>query len=231
MSTRWMPVIVLTVGLIGAATSRAGAPLSCCGPGPAPHCCCQPAPPCLAPVTTCCDPRCCDKVVDSTSITLYERQEATVLPELNIREVVTRAPTTKFDVDYKEEKRCVIIMVPKARDVQRLVKSIHWIPETSVDPCTGCCCTTYKPVENCKVETIQIFEPVPEQREVTVRVPVLKAVPSEVAVTHLTADWSSKPAIVTKLDMKMVPTKVCVPGTCPPPPPPPVFMPHFPCIP
>jgi hypothetical protein len=231
MSMRWMPFVVLAVGTVCVATSGAGEPLTCFGPPPPSSCCCQPPPACPLPVTTCCDPRCCDKRVESASITLYERQEATTEPVLNIREVVTRAPTVKFDVDYKDEKRCVIIMVPKPRDVQRLVKSIHWIPETTVDPCTGCCCTTYKPVENCKVETIQIFEPVPEKREVTVRVPVLKTVPSEVAVTHLTADWSSKPAIVTKLEMKLVPTEVLVPGTCPPPPPPPTFLPPFPCLP
>jgi hypothetical protein len=54
-----------------------------------------------------------------------------------------------------------------------------------------------------------------------VKVPVLKTSPGEVVVTQLTADWTSRPAVCTKLDAVVVPTEIKIPRVgCPLPPPP-----------
>jgi len=50
---------------------------------------------------------------------------------------------------------------------------------------------------------------------------VLKTSPGEVVVTQLTADWTSRPAVCTKLDAVVVPTEIKIPRVgCPLPPPP-----------
>lgn len=211
MFLRWLPLAVIGVGSIWTGAAAAEEMLRHEPPLAAPAGCCAPA---------------CDKKVCTTQVLLVEKQEAAVLPEINIREVATRVPITKMTVEYKEEKRCVTVTTAKPREVERVVESVSWVPETTVDPCTGKCCTTYKQVPQCKTVKVTVYDHVCETKEVTVKVPVVKPVCSEVVVKQLTADWTSRPAVVTKLDAVIVPTEMKIPGVgCPLPPPPPLPKP------
>jgi hypothetical protein len=185
---------------IAAAQEESSHPAACTPPAPA----CVPPPP--AP--------CGDRTLHHTQVIIVPHEEVTTEPQINIRDVVTRVPTTSLAIEYREEKRCVTVMVPKPHEIERVVETITCVPETTIDPCTGQCCTTYKNVPETKVVKTQIFVPCPETREVMVRVPVLKPVPIELEVKQLTADWSTKAVPYVKLEGIVIPTEIKVP--CPP---------------
>src|SRR5262249_49990850 len=100
-------------------------------------------------------------------------------------------------------------------------------PETTVD-CCGRCSTTYKPVKQCKTVKVTVYDHVCETKEVTVKVPVIKCVPTEYQVKQLTADWTSRAAVQTKLDAVVIKTDIKVPDVCSPLGPPPCW-PEKPC--
>lgn len=151
-------------------------------------------------------------------VQIVETQELIAIPRLTIREEVTRVPFVGIDVEYKEEKRTVTIMVPKPRKEERQVMSMSLIPETSIDPCTGCPCTTMKECPICKTVLVDVVEIVPEERTYTVQVPVLKPVDKDALVKRLVVDNVTVPAlekrlkaVETKADIT-VPVPVCQPA-------------------
>ncbi len=216
MFARWLPVTLL--GALGLLAGSARAQDEESEPPLA-----EPAAACS---TECCPPP-CDITIHHTNIVLAPTQEAICVPQLNIREVVTKVPATTVAVEFKEEKRCVTVTVAKPREVERVVESVSWIPETTTDSC-GHCCTTLKPVKQCKTVKVTVYDHVCETKEVTVKVPVIKEVPIEYQVKQLTADWTSQAALQTKLDAVVVPVEIKVPNVCCPIPPPPCSPPK-PC--
>jgi len=165
----------------------------------------------------------CGTKLDQKDIVLFERQYVVPEPELNLREVTTKVPVMTLEVEYKDEKQCVTVMVPKPREIERQVTSLTWLPCTTIDPHTGCPCTTYKEVPICRTEKYTVYETVPETKEYTVKVPVLKPKETSVSIQYFTADWSSKAVGYTKFDMAVIPQEIKLPGPCCPalPPPPP----------
>src|SRR5262245_61660354 len=203
MFARWIPLALLGVcaGVAGAEELLSGEP---------------PLAQVSASCPAACGPAPCDKTVCHKQVLLVPTQEATILPQINIREVATRVPATTLAVEFKEEKRCVTVTTAKPREEERVVYSTTLIPETTVDPCTGRCCTTYREVCQSKVVKVQVIDHVCETKEVTVKVPVLKQVPTEYVVKQLTADWTSRPAVQTRLDAVVIPTEMKIPAVgCP----------------
>lgn len=200
MLSRFIPAALAGVLLLGAGVAAAG------DHGvPAAGCC--PAPTVSCP---------CERTFKHTEVKLYETQELVTVPEINIKELVTKVPVKGMEVKYKEEKRCITIMVEKEREEERTVSSVTCLPEISVDPCTGCTITTYKQVPICKTVKVKVWDIVPETKEYTVQVPVLECVDREIQVLQLTATATSAAATCTKLNAAITNTEVTVPAApCP----------------
>lgn len=190
-----MTLTVLCAGT--AATSFADPPAADCAPG-------------------------CER--DTTKMHLVPEQHATTLPRLSLREVATTVPTTDLKIDFKEEKRTVVVTSLKPREEDRVVTSTTLVPETHIDPGTHCQTTTYRPVCVTKTVKVTVMDSVQETREVIVRVPILTPVESAVVVKQLTVDVTSVPAVATTFRLVTIPGTVSVPA-----PPRPVLPP--PCAP
>jgi hypothetical protein len=154
----------------------------------------------------------CDSFIEKTiklpQITLYEEQKATTMRALPLRNVDTPQQITTIEVEYKEDRQKVTVMAPKKRLVDQQITTTRFEPCTTVDPCTGHCTTTYKPVPECKTIQVEVFDIVPEEREVIVRVPVLKCVQKDVIVRQLAVDCVTIPAIEKRLKAPIVPNEV-----------------------
>ncbi|MBL8793337.1 MAG: hypothetical protein JNM56_05495 [Planctomycetia bacterium] len=157
---------------------------------------------------------CCpaDRTVTVNEVKLVEEQELIAVPQLPVRPVVTRVPIMGVDIEYKEEKRCVTVMVVKPREVETEVTTLATVPETTVDPCTGKLCITYKQIPICKTVKTTVYETVPETREYNVRVPVVKPVERAADVTTLAVDEVSAAATLTRLQVIQTPNEVTIPA-------------------
>lgn len=128
-------------------------------------------------------------------IQIAEDQELIAVPRLPIREEVSKVPFVGLEIEYKEEKRSVTFMMPKPRKEIRHVTSVSRVPETTVDPCTGCPCTTYKEVPICRDIEVEVVDLVPTTREYVVQVPVLKPANKLAVVRRLVVDEVTVPAV------------------------------------
>ena len=162
----------------------------------------------------------CERTLDTTKMHLVPEQHATTVPKLNLREVATTVPTMDLKIDFKEEKRTVVVTSLKPREEDRVVTSTTLVPETHIDPCTHCQTITYKPVCQTKTVKVTVMDRVQETREVIVKVPILTPVESAVVVKQLTVDVTTVPAVATTFKLVTIPGKVSVPV-----PPPPVLPP------
>jgi hypothetical protein len=142
---------------------------------------------------------------------LVPEQHATTVPKLNLREVATSVPTMDLKIDFKEEKRTVVVTSLKPREEDRVVTSTTLVPETHVDPCTHCQTITYRPVCVTKTVKVTVMDPVQETREVIVKVPILTPVERSVVVRHLTVDATTVPAVATTYKLVTIPGTVSVP--------------------
>ncbi len=120
-------------------------------------------------------------------------------------------PTTDLKIDFKEERRTVVVTSLKPRQEDHVVTSTTLVPETHIDPITHCQITTYRPVCVTKTVTVTVMDSVQETREVIVRVPVLTPVASAVVVTRLTVDATTVPAVATTYKLVTAPGTVSVP--------------------
>lgn len=151
------------------------------------------------------------RTLDTTKVYLVPEQHATTVPSLTLREVATTVPTTDLRIDFREEKRTVVVTSLKPRQEDRVVTSTTLVPETHIDPNTHCQTTTYRPVCVTKTVTVTVMDSVQETREVIVRVPVLTPVESSVVVTRLTVDATTVPAVATTYKLVTVPGTASVP--------------------
>jgi hypothetical protein len=179
-------------------------------PAPVP----VPAPetaPLLAPPGPSCGP-----TISAPVPTLIEDQVETTMPQLRLREQVIGS-IAALDVDYRDEKRTVTVLVPKEREVVQDIVATELKPVTVTDPCTGKCHTEYEPCQVInQIKTI-VVETVPETREVVVRVPVLKPA-APFLVKRLVVDFGTVEAVEKRLRALNVPNEVVVPPACPLPP-------------
>lgn len=196
---------------------------------PRPQAPVQELPP---PIVTAPCPEACPRppvnVTIPAKIHVIEEARETTLPTLNVREVeVGRAIQTDLAVTYKEERRKVTVMVSKPRTVEQpmTITRTEMVPEC--DPCTGKTCMVPHPICETKMVKTTVFDVVPEEREILVRVPVIKPVEVPVAVTMLALEQITVPAIETRLRTEVVPPMTLTvlpprpPAPLPPPCPPP----------
>ncbi|MFL5242304.1 MAG: hypothetical protein ACJ8FY_09370 [Gemmataceae bacterium] len=153
----------------------------------------------------------CERTVDTTKVHLVPEQHAITVPSLNLREVRTTVPTMDLKIDFKEEKRTVVVTSLKPREEDRVVTSTTLVPETHIDPCTHCQTITYKPVCITKTVKVTVMDSVQETREVIVRVPILTPVQSSVVVKQLTVDVTTVPAVATTYRLVTIPGTASVP--------------------
>jgi hypothetical protein len=136
-------------------------------PGPCDAGCCEPPPP---------------------KVLWMEKQYP--VTTLVGREVITKKKHPTLEVAYREEKRTLIDMVIKQREVEKVVPCPILVPCTEIDPHTGCPVTIYKTVMTHKVVKDTVFETVPEKKVVTVKVPYLKH--SEEIIPHKTIIFEAR---------------------------------------
>jgi hypothetical protein len=135
-----------------------------CGRGPAP----MPPAPCI------------------TKRTIVEDQSVITLPVQTVRAVpVGRETQVDMVVDYRDEKRTVTVMELQPRKVERQITVYTPEAVNKVDPCTGHCTTEYIQVPSVKTIILEEFCTVPVEKTVIVRVPVVKAVNTEIEVRRL----------------------------------------------
>lgn len=155
----------------------------------------DPIPP-LPPPTV-------EKKYCHTDILLVPREKATTVPDWKLRDIeVGRIPTGPT-LDFVEEKRFVTEMTLKPREVEQVVTVIESRPVTVTEPC-GKCRTEYQPYETAKVVKVKVYDVVPVQREVVIRVPVLKPGPESV-IKKLQLDKTTAPAIERRYDAVVTP--------------------------
>ena len=152
------------------------------------------------------------RTLNTTKVYLVPEQHATTVPSLALREVATTVPITDLRIDFKEEKRTVLVTSLKPRQEDRVVTSTTLVPETHVDPNTRCQTTTYTPVCVTKIVKVTVMDSVQETRDVVVMVPVLTPVESAVVVKRLTVDATTVPAVATTYKLVTVPGTASVPG-------------------
>jgi hypothetical protein len=153
----------------------------------------------------------CERTVNTTKVYLVPEQHATTVRSLNLREVATTVPTMDLKIDFKEEKRTVLVTSLKPREEDRVVTSTTMVPETHIDPCTNCQTITYRPVCLTKIVKVTVMDCVQETREVIVKVPILTPVESAVVVKQLTVDVTMVPAVKTTYRAVTIPSTLSVP--------------------
>lgn len=119
-------------------------------------------------------PAACPADCPNPAIKVLWLEKDVTLQRIVPREVITFRTAPTMEVEYTEKKCKVTDIVLKPREVVREVACCTLQPETTTDPHTGKTCTVMKPVTQMKqVKEIE-YVAVPEEREVTTRVPSLK---------------------------------------------------------
>jgi hypothetical protein len=151
----------------------------------------------------------CGKPICLPKYTLMEVQSATTLPRFQLRDETVGAFHGTV-VDYLEERRTVTELVLKPHTVDQQVTCYEPQPCTTIDPCTGCPKTEYKPAPVTKTVQITVYDAVPTPREVVVRVPYLKP-GGDYVVKRIAADPITIPAIERRLQLLTTPNEVTAP--------------------
>ncbi len=160
----------------------------------------------------------CEKTIRMRNIALVEKQNACTLPELRLREYeVGRDKRRTLEITYNETRQWCTELVLKPREIEQEVCCTEVKPVTTIDPCTGCPCTTYQPVQVTKRVKITVYDAVPEQKEYIVRTPCLKPVEEDVIIRKLAVDAVTIPAIGKRLEAIPTDCVLKVPVTVPPP--------------
>jgi hypothetical protein len=177
-------------------------------PMPKPEPLPNPAPAALPP--PCAGGSQTEKTICLPKVLLVEEQQAITVPVMRLRDqVVGRDVVHKMEVTYVEEKHTVTEMKTVPREVEQQVCVTKMVPQTSVD-CTGKPCTIYVKVPETKTVKITVFDVVPVQREVIVKMPCLKPVDVEVEVHKLCVDETEEAAILKRWHLNITPNEIKV---------------------
>ncbi|HVS34555.1 MAG TPA: hypothetical protein VMS17_03170, partial [Gemmataceae bacterium] len=165
---RWIPAC-LAAGLLLAPAVRADEPVG--PPKDLPPTATEILPPAAAP-EACASGR----TISQPFFILQEIQAATTLPAMRLRDEVVGPQPGGPVLDYIEQRQTITVIELVAHETTQQVTCMTSQPVTTVDSC-GKCCTVYQQVPTVKDVTIKVFEPKSVQKEVVVRVPVLKPGP------------------------------------------------------
>jgi hypothetical protein len=143
-----------------------------------------PPPPVAGPIEG--HPRPCCPV---PKVLVYERDEPVHI--LADREEVRFEKVPTLAIGFRDEKRVVVNMEMRAREVSRIVCYTTLEPCPVTDPCTGQCTTVLKQVERTRIQKDVEYVAVPVEQVVVVQVPVLQ--PAEEEVEHRTVilEWQT----------------------------------------
>jgi hypothetical protein len=130
-----------------------------------------PAPPALPPLADCAPPL-VHETLPLPQLLLVPHREATTIPTLTLREVEI-GRTREMEIGFREEKQVVTEIQVRPRQEDRLMNYMDMKPVTVTD-CTGHCHTEYHPCPAVKTVKVTVYDTVPVQREVVIKVPVLK---------------------------------------------------------
>ncbi len=180
-----------------------------------------PGPP-LGPIfPDGCAPPIIEKTIPHIQVLLVPHESATTMPAWKLRDVDLGCAPGGPVLDFHEEKQVVTEMVLKERQIDQQVVCDETRPVTVTD-CMGHCHTEYQLCPVVKVVKVTVFEPVPEQRIVLVRVPYLKPGPP-LKVQKVAVDEITVPAIERRFEVITTPNEITVhvpAPVCPIPPPP-----------
>ncbi len=137
-----------------------------------------------------------EKSIPLTQVLLVPHERATTLPDWKLREVELGRECAPV-LDFREERQWVTELTIKEREVEEQVCCTESKPVIVKDPCTGQCRTEYQCFPVVKIVKVKVYDTVPVQREVIVRIPFLK--PEERVVKGLVLDQLTVPAIETTL--------------------------------
>jgi hypothetical protein len=152
-------------------------------------------------------------------VLLVPHETATTLPDWKLRAVEVGRIPEGWSLDFREEKQIVTELRLEPHQVEEKVVCNESKPVTVTDPCTGHCHTEYHSCSVVKTVKVTVYETVPIQREVVVRVPTLKP-GGELAVKKLALDPLDVPAlerrfhaVTTHNELKVV-VPVPLPASC-----------------
>jgi hypothetical protein len=155
---------------------------------------------------------CGERTVCRQQYYLVEQQQAICIEELSLRKIdAARVKINDLEFDFKETKHTGIEIVMKPREVEQEVVCYKTEAVQSVDPCTGCPCTVYQKVPVTHKVTVTVYEPVREQREFVVRVPIVKEVERDMVVKQFVLDATEVPAIRKTFRVEHVEEQIQVP--------------------
>jgi hypothetical protein len=148
-----------------------------------------------------------EKAMPYTQVLLVPRECATTVPDWKLREVEAGRGPSGPVLEFEDQRQVVTEMRLESHEVEQQVVCTESRPVTVTDPCTGHCRTTYEPCEVVKTVKVRVYETVPVQREVVVKVPVLRHGP-EVVVRRLTLDLATAPAVLRRYEAVTTPNEV-----------------------
>ena len=141
---------------------------------------------------------------------LQEVQSATTLPHMFLRDEIVGTQPGGPVLDFVEQRQFITVVEMKSHEVEQEVACTKCEPVATVDSC-GKPCTTYQQVPVVRKVKITVFEPVSVQKEVIVRVPVLKCGP-DLLVKRVILCEETIPAIETRFNLITIPNEVSVPA-------------------
>jgi hypothetical protein len=139
----------------------------------------------------------CGPMIEKTlclpSVVLVPDENAVAIERLRLREVEVGRDRRCVELDFREEKRSITVMVLKERIEEQRICTTKLLEEDCLD-CHGKPHKVVKQVPDIQTVKVKKYDVVPEQREVLVRVPVLKP-GIEVRLKQLVVDHYSEPGI------------------------------------
>jgi hypothetical protein len=134
------------------------------------------------------------KTIPQTRILLVPHENATTLPDWQLKPVEVGQVPAGPALDFREEKQIVTELRLQPRQVEQQVICNESKPVIVTDPHTGRCHTEYRCCPVAKTVKVTVYETTPVQIPVIVRVPCLKP-GGTLVVNKLTLVPNSVPAI------------------------------------
>ena len=135
------------------------------------------------------------------SVKVYEQQDLIAEPRVLVKPIFNVVPSLETEVTYREEKRKVIIMVPKEKDEERIVHSTSEVEELVIDEVSGAKKKVIRLVPMTSMVIAKCVELVPEEYETTVKVPVFTQKNSSITIQTFTGIMVTEPVKMTTMGM------------------------------
>ena len=135
------------------------------------------------------------------SVKVYEQQELIAEPRVLVKPIFNVVPSLETEVTYREEKRKVIIMVPKEKDEARIVQSTSEVEELVIDEVSGAKKKVIRLVPMTSTVIAKCVELVPEEYETSVKVPVFTQKNSSITIQTFTGIMVTEPVKMTTMGM------------------------------